>query len=135
MIKNIATLQMLTAMQELLEGEINTQITASINQLSSDITEQVNNKLTGDLNPSSVNTGTLNFTNLASNAEKILINKIYPVGSIYISVNAASPSTLFGGTWQKIEGKFLLGSGGGVHFRCSRRRGHSSPYRPRNAVS
>ena len=40
-----------------------------------------------------------------------LFNMIYPVGSIYMSVNNTNPSLLFGGTWEKIEDKFLLGSG------------------------
>ena len=35
----------------------------------------------------------------------------YPVGSIYISTNETSPAVLFGGTWEKIEDRFLLGSG------------------------
>ena len=35
----------------------------------------------------------------------------YPVGSIYMSVNNVDPSVLFGGTWQKIEDRMLLGSG------------------------
>ena len=35
---------------------------------------------------------------------------IYPVGSIYMSVNSTSPATLFGGTWEAIEGRFLLGA-------------------------
>ena len=39
-----------------------------------------------------------------------IIDVIYPVGSIYMSVNEISPATLFGGTWQTIEGKFLLGA-------------------------
>lgn len=34
---------------------------------------------------------------------------IYPVGAIYLSVNAVNPATLFGGTWEEITGKFLLG--------------------------
>lgn len=38
-------------------------------------------------------------------------NKIYPVGSIYMSVNSTNPSTLFGGEWERIEDKFLLASG------------------------
>lgn len=42
--------------------------------------------------------------------KKALVNSIYPVGSIYISTNAASPADLFGGTWEQIEGKFLLGA-------------------------
>ena len=38
-----------------------------------------------------------------------MLNKVYPVGSIYMSVNNSNPSTLFGGTWEEIQGKFLLG--------------------------
>lgn len=38
------------------------------------------------------------------------INKVYPVGAVYISVTNDNPSELFGGTWVKIEDKFLLAS-------------------------
>ena len=36
---------------------------------------------------------------------------IYPIGSIYMSVNSTSPQILFGGTWEQIKDKFLLASG------------------------
>jgi microcystin-dependent protein len=36
---------------------------------------------------------------------------IYPIGSIYMSVNNVNPSTIFGGTWQQIKDKFLLACG------------------------
>ena len=39
-----------------------------------------------------------------------LIDYIYPVGSIYMSVNTTSPSVLFGGVWEQIQGRFLLAS-------------------------
>ena len=34
---------------------------------------------------------------------------IYPVGSFYISAKSTNPATLFGGTWEQIQGRFLLG--------------------------
>ena len=40
-----------------------------------------------------------------------LWDQIYPVGSIYITVNATNPSVLFGGTWEQIKDRFLLGAG------------------------
>lgn len=42
---------------------------------------------------------------------KRLLDLIYPVGSIYLSVNSASPDTLFGGTWARITDTFLLAAG------------------------
>ena len=40
-----------------------------------------------------------------------LINLIYPIGSIYLSVNSTSPQQLFGGEWEQIKDKFLLSAG------------------------
>ena len=37
------------------------------------------------------------------------VDLIYPVGSIYMSINATNPKELFGGTWEQIQGRFLLG--------------------------
>lgn len=39
------------------------------------------------------------------------IDTVYPVGSIYLSVNNTNPSNLFGGTWEQIQDRFLLGAG------------------------
>ena len=35
---------------------------------------------------------------------------LYPVGAVYISANSTSPASLFGGTWESIGGRFLLGA-------------------------
>lgn len=35
----------------------------------------------------------------------------YPVGSVYMSTESTNPATLFGGTWQAIENRFLFGAG------------------------
>lgn len=42
---------------------------------------------------------------------KTLLNLIYPVGSIYMSINSASPQTLFGGTWEQLKDTFILAAG------------------------
>lgn len=60
----------------------------------------------GDTLPSSPQTGQLFFKEAGAS----LFDLIYPVGAVYISMNNTSPATLFGGSWTKVEGKFLLGT-------------------------
>jgi hypothetical protein len=52
---------------------------------------------------------------------------MYPVGSIYMSVDAKSPAVLFGGTWEKIEGRFLLSSQEHV-YECGTEGGDKDAY-------
>lgn len=58
--------------------------------------------------------GEIRFDVANSNVEasrfngKSLLDWAYPVGAIYMSVSATSPATLFGGTWERITGRFLL---------------------------
>lgn len=44
-------------------------------------------------------------------AGKTLLDRTYPVGAIYLSTAATDPGTLFGGTWERIEDRFLLAAG------------------------
>lgn len=39
------------------------------------------------------------------------LDKIWPIGSVYISVNSTDPSSLFGGKWEQLKDRFLLGCG------------------------
>lgn len=45
-----------------------------------------------------------------SDAAWLTAQGAYPVGAIYLSVTNVNPATLFGGTWEAISGKFLLGA-------------------------
>ena len=56
--------------------------------------------------PSSPVTNQLFFQTVGSN---FVLDNVYPVGSIYMNVNSTNPETLFGGTWEQIQGRFLLG--------------------------
>lgn len=58
-----------------------------------------------------VNSLTISDANNNTLSFEAIFNRIYPVGSIYISTNDINPSTLFTGTWEKIENRFLLASG------------------------
>jgi len=45
------------------------------------------------------------------NNEPIYVCPYYPVGSIYLSVNNINPGKIFGGIWEQIKDRFLLGAG------------------------
>lgn len=60
----------------------------------------------------------LSVHNADSNAHKSLFDAwledlfdaMYPVGSIYLTMSSDNPSVLFGGTWERIESRFLYGT-------------------------
>lgn len=55
-----------------------------------------------------------------------ILDLIYPVGSIYMSVNSTDPSTLMAGTtWQRITGKFLLAATDGGSSGASQAAGNT----------
>lgn len=60
----------------------------------------------------------INESNRATKKEESLQNLIesinnaqHPIGSIYMSISSTSPASLFGGTWEQINDKFLLSAG------------------------
>ena len=77
-----------------------------------------NNKFSLDINGNLVvNSITANTINSNSSSGIIdnttICNLIYPVGSIYMSVNSISPQSLFGGTWESISGYYVYAGVGG----------------------
>lgn len=44
-------------------------------------------------------------------SDAVTLSSLYPVGSIYLSTVDTSPASLFGGTWERIKDRFLLGAG------------------------
>ncbi len=83
-----------------------TALTTTVNSLSSTVTSVQ----TTANNAQSTANSALNVANSKLGASDLL-DLVYPIGSIYLSVGSTSPSTLFGGTWEQIKDTFLLGSG------------------------
>lgn len=42
--------------------------------------------------------------------ESDLLDRLYPVGSLYLTLNLTNPNAFIGGVWEQVEGKFLLGA-------------------------
>lgn len=86
------------------EGE-NTNL--EVNNLNLSCITSKNNKFeidsNGNITAQSINAGSI--------SSQALLNAVYPIGSIYMSINATDPSTIFGGTWEQIRDKFLLSCG------------------------
>ena len=79
----------------------------------------VNGKaLSSNISLSSSDVGALANGGTATNSSKLegntlaqIMLKAYPVGAIYISTSSTSPAYLFGGTWEQLTDRFLLGAG------------------------
>jgi len=68
--------------------------------------------------PTAAQVGALASGGTAVNATKFnnktwaqMLTTVYPVGAIYLSANSTSPASLFGGTWERMKDRFLLGAG------------------------
>lgn len=83
------------------------KINLDVNNIDIDCITSKNNKFSLDENGNLI-VNTITVADPISSTE--LLN-IYPIGSIYMNVNNVEPSTIFGGIWERIKGRFLLGTG------------------------
>ena len=62
---------------------------------------------------STVSSHTTSISSLSSNKLNTsdLLDKIYPVGSIYMSTKNVSPASFLGGKWNPLQDRFLIGAG------------------------
>lgn len=86
------------------EGNVN----LSINNLTAACISSSNNKFSLDSDGNLIVNSIQTTSGTTSGYD---IDKVYPVGAIYMSVSGTNPSTLFGGTWEQIKDRFLLCAG------------------------
>lgn len=83
------------------------KLNLEVNNANIDCMTSRNNKFSLDSD------GNLIINSLTANSINIqnIFDSIYPVGSIYLTMNNTNPSTLFGGVWEQIKDTFLLCAG------------------------
>lgn len=93
---------------EKLAKSVKIQVNLELNDAASfDGSKDITTSVTGVLPITKGGTGVRSMDELLST----LLQNIYPIGSIYMSVNNTSPADLFGGTWVQLKDRFLLGAG------------------------
>lgn len=90
--------------------EVDAGINAEFNKVTMKCFNSINNAFSMDCEGNLV-VNTVTTKESMPTEEFLTFNDIYPVGSIYMSVNAVNPSTLFGGSWEQIKDRFLLAAG------------------------
>lgn len=112
---NISNLQLGDYVQ-VINSEYNTNVTTRVRELDYDVLLDRYNSITIGDAQTTINEAISNVVGGTSNTYysggNLNIDKIYPIGSIYMTTNNTNPSTIFEGTqWTQIKDRFLLASG------------------------
>lgn len=96
---------------------LNSRFTEMKNSLNSALNEKTGSVVRvkgtdGEYNATDVNFDSDPQTQLNERVKTSdLLNKIYPIGSIYMSTINTNPADLLGGTWVELQDRFLIGAG------------------------
>nr|DAX68518.1 MAG TPA: Receptor Binding Protein [Caudoviricetes sp.] len=97
------------AINNLNVDSLHTQHNAMFNAWFEGIKNRLGSDLAGNLQ---------NQINAIKSEQSQLLQRVYPIGSLYISESTVSPATLFGfGRWEKIEDRFLIGASGNTPIK------------------
>ena len=93
-----------------LTGNYNAQI-EEYRQETADIKTNLTSHINNKENPHGVTKAQVGLGNVDNVSKANILQSVYPIGAIYISVNSTSPAELFSGTWEQIKDSFLLAAG------------------------
>ena len=100
-----------SAINNLNVDSLHTQHNAMFNAWFEGIKNQLGTDLAGNLQ---------NQINAIKSEQSQLLQRVYPIGSLYISESTVSPATLFGfGRWERIEDRFLIGASRNTPIKSS----------------
>ena len=109
-----------------------TTLANTIDQKTNELTNKVNQQL-GQLNQLT------ELKNKQGDLYKFMRDLVYPIGSVIYNDNRSfNPNTEIGGTWVKVEGRFIVGSGDGYTMRMvggNKTHTHGSTYVQNNTLT
>ncbi len=115
MTTSVTNIQNLSDLPNTTDGLTSSELKIRFDKAGMDLKDYLNTTLTEELDTKirSIENQADNIASLVSFLQETMLGylDIYPVGSIYISVNNTNPGTMFGGTWERIQDRFLLASG------------------------
>ena len=115
MTTSVTNIQNLSDLPNTTDGLTSSELKIRFDKAGMDLKDYLNTTLTEELDTKirSIESQADNIASLVSFLQETMLGylDIYPVGSIYISVNNTNPGTMFGGTWERIQDRFLLASG------------------------